>query len=281
MKLRCGPHTLDLATPLVMGVLNVTPDSFSDGGRFAGVDSAVAHALKMIEEGAGIIDIGGESTRPGAQPVDAEEETRRVVPVIEALAARTQVPISVDTSKPEVMTTAVRAGASLINDVRALREPGALEAAAGTQAAICLMHMQGEPRTMQAEPRYSDVVAEVRDFLRERATACLARGVAKDRLLIDPGIGFGKRLEHNLALLAGLPALTQLGWPVLIGVSRKSMFGALLGRAVDERVAGGVAAATAAVLAGASMVRTHDVGATVDAVKVAVAIRDAGYRRGD
>jgi dihydropteroate synthase len=281
MKLRCGPHTLDLATPLVMGVLNVTPDSFSDGGRFAGVDAAVAHALKMIEEGAGIIDIGGESTRPGAQAVDAEEEIRRVVPVIEALAARTQVPISVDTSKPEVMTTAVRAGASLINDVRALREPGALEAAAGPQAAICLMHMQGEPRTMQAEPRYSDVVAEVRDFLRERATACLARGVAKDRLLIDPGIGFGKRLEHNLALLAGLPALTQLGWPVLIGVSRKSMFGALLGRAVDERVAGGVAAATAAVLAGASMVRTHDVGATVDAVKVAVAIRDAGYRRGD
>jgi dihydropteroate synthase len=281
MKLRCGRHTLDLTTPLVMGVLNVTPDSFSDGGRFAGVDAAVAHGLKMLEEGAGVIDVGGESTRPGSQAVSADEEIRRVVPVIEALAARTQAPISVDTSKPEVMTAAVRAGASLINDVRALREPGALEAAAGTDAAICLMHMQGEPRTMQADPRYGDVVAEVRDFLRERAAACQARGIAKDRLLIDPGIGFGKRLEHNLALLAGVPALTGLGWPVLIGVSRKSMFGALLDRSVDERIAGGIAAATAAVLAGASMVRTHDVAATVDAVKVAVALRDAGYRRGN
>jgi dihydropteroate synthase len=281
MKLRCGRHTLDLTTPRVMGVLNVTPDSFSDGGRFAGVDAAVAHGLKMIEEGAGVIDVGGESTRPGAQAVSAEEEIRRVVPVIEALAAGTQAPISVDTSKPEVMIAAVRAGASLINDVRALREPGALEAAAGTDAAICLMHMQGEPRTMQADPRYGDVVAEVRDFLRARAAACQARGIAKDRLLIDPGIGFGKRLEHNLALLAGLPALTGLGWPVLIGVSRKSMFGALLGRTVDERIPGGIAAATAAVLAGASMVRTHDVAATVDAVRVAVALRDVGYRRGN
>jgi dihydropteroate synthase len=281
MLLLCGSHTLDLTTPLVMGVVNVTPDSFSDGGRFADRDAAIAHALTMIEGGAGLIDVGGESTRPGAQAVSSEEEIRRVVPVIEALAARTQVPISVDTSKPAVMTAAVRAGASLINDVRALREPGALEAAAGTQAAICLMHMQGEPRTMQADPRYGDVVAEVRDFLRERAAACLARGIAKERLLIDPGIGFGKRLEHNLALLAGLPALTGLGWPVLIGVSRKSMFGALLGRTVDERVPGGVAAATAAVLAGASIVRTHDVAATVDAVKVAVALRDAGYLRGE
>lgn len=278
MFLRHGSHTLDLSTPLVMGVLNVTPDSFSDGGRFANCEAAVAHALRMVEEGAALLDVGGESTRPGAQAVSAEEEIRRVVPVIEALVARSQVPISVDTSKPAVMTAAVRSGASLINDVRALREPGALEAAADTQAAICLMHMQGEPRTMQADPRYGDVVAEVRDFLRERAAACLARGIAKDRLLIDPGIGFGKGLQHNLALLAGLPALTGLGWPVLIGVSRKSMFGALLGRAVEERIAGGVAAATAAVLAGASMVRTHDVAATVDAVKVAVALRDAGYR---
>jgi dihydropteroate synthase len=179
------------------------------------------------------------------------------------------------------MTAAVRAGASIINDVRALREPGAIEAAARTEAAICLMHMQGEPRTMQADPRYGDVVAEVRDFLRERTAACLTSGIAKDRLMIDPGIGFGKRLEHNLALLAGLPALTSLGWPVLVGVSRKSMFGTLLGRAVDERVAGGVAVATAAVLAGASILRTHDVAATVDAVKVAVALRDAGYRTRD
>lgn len=279
--LRCGPHTLDLSTPLVMGVLNVTPDSFSNDGRFADVDAAVEQALRMVEAGAGLIDVGGESTRPGAQAVEAEEEIRRVVPVIEALATRAGVPISVDTSKPAVMTAATRAGASMVNDVRALREPGALEAAADTQAAICLMHMQGEPRTMQADPRYGDVVAEVRDFLRERTAACQAGGIKRDRLLIDPGIGFGKRLEHNLALLAGLPALTGLGWPVLVGVSRKSMFGALLGRAVDERLAGGIAAATAAILAGASIVRTHDVAATVDAVKVAVALRAAGFPKGE
>ena len=279
--LRCGPHTLDLTTPLVMGVLNVTPDSFSDGGRFADRDAAIAHALRMVEEGAGIIDVGGESTRPGAQAVSAEEEIGRVVPVIEALAARTKVPISIDTSKPAVMTAAVQAGAVFINDVRALREPGALDAAAASGAAICLMHMQGEPRTMQVDPRYGDVVAEVRDFLSERAAACIAGGIARDRLAIDPGIGFGKRLEHNLALLARLPALAGLGWPVLVGVSRKSMLGALLGRAVDERVAGGVAIATAAVLASASILRTHDVAPTVDAVRVAVALREAGYSRGD
>jgi dihydropteroate synthase len=264
-----------------MGVLNCTPDSFSDGGQFASSDAAIAHALRMVEEGAGLIDVGGESTRPGAQAVGVQEEIDRVVPVIEALAARMKIPISIDTSKPAVMMAAVRAGASMINDVRALREPGAIEAAASTPATICLMHMQGEPRTMQADPRYGDVVAEVRSFLRERAQVCLASGIAKDRLVLDPGIGFGKRLEHNLALLAGLPALTALGWPVLIGVSRKSMFSALLGRAVDQRTAGGVATATAAVLAGASIVRTHDVAATVDAVKVAVALRAAGYSRGD
>jgi len=279
--LRCGPYTLDLATPVVMGVLNITPDSFSDGGRFADSATALDHALRMIEEGAALIDIGGESTRPGAQAVDAEEEIRRVVPVIAALAARARVPISIDTSKPAVMSAAVRAGATLINDVRALREPGALEAAAASGAAICLMHMQGEPRTMQADPRYGDVVAEVRDFLRERAEACRAAGVAQDRLVIDPGIGFGKRLEHNLALLAGLPALVALGWPVLVGVSRKSMLGALLGREVDERVAGGVAMATAAALSGASIVRTHDVAPTVDAIKVAEALRAAGYAKGE
>jgi dihydropteroate synthase len=276
MLFRCGPHSLDLSTPRVMGVLNVTPDSFSDGGRFADVTAAVAHALRMVEEGAALLDVGGESTRPGAHAVSAEEEIYRVVPVIEALVAHTKVPISVDTSKPAVMTAAVRAGATLINDVRALREPGALEAAADTGAAICLMHMQGEPRTMQVDPRYDDVVAEVRSFLHERAEACRAAGIARDRLAIDPGIGFGKRLEHNLALLADLPALVGLGWPVLIGVSRKSMFGALLGRAVDERVAGGVAMTTAAVLNGASILRTHDVAPTVDAVKVAVALKQAG-----
>jgi dihydropteroate synthase len=278
MFLRCGQRTLDLSTPLVMGVLNVTPDSFSDGGRFTSPDAAVAEALRMVEEGAGLIDVGGESTRPGAEGVSAVEEIRRVVPVIEMLAAQTTVPISVDTSKAAVMTAAVRAGACMINDVRALREPGALVAAADSKAAVVLMHMQGEPRTMQADPRYGDVVAEVRDFLRERAAACVASGITKERIAIDPGIGFGKRLEHNLALLAGLPVLGRLGWPILVGVSRKSMFGALLGRAVDERVAGGVAMATAAVLAGASIVRTHDVAAAVDAVKVAVALRDAGYK---
>lgn len=278
--LRCGPHTLDLATPVVMGVLNVTPDSFSDGGRFASADAAVAHALRMVEEGAALIDVGGESTRPGAQAVTAEEEIGRVVPVIEALASRTKVLISIDTSKPAVMTAAVRAGATLINDVRALREPGALQAAVDSGAAICLMHMQGEPRTMQVDPHYGDVVAEVCDFLRKRAEACMAAGVAPDRLAIDPGIGFGKRLEHNLALLAGLAALVGLGWPVMVGVSRKSMFGALLGRAVDQRVAGGVAMATAAVLSGASIVRTHEVAPTVDAVKVAMALRAAGYAKG-
>ena len=279
MLLRCGQHTLDLSKPVVMGVLNVTPDSFSDGGQFADPRAAVDHALQMIEAGAGLIDVGGESTRPGAQAVSAAEEIRRVVPVIEAVAARTKVPISVDTSKAAVMAAAVRAGASMINDVRALREPGALEAAADSNAAVVLMHMQGEPRTMQDDPRYGDVVAEVREFLRERAAACVASGIAKDRLVIDPGIGFGKRLEHNLALLAGLPALARAGWPVLVGVSRKSMFGSLLGRGVDERLAGSIAATTAAVLAGASIVRTHDVAATVDAVKVAAALRELQSRR--
>jgi len=221
-----------------MGVINVTPDSFSDGGRHADSVAAVTHALRMIDEGAGLIDVGGESTRPGAPSVSVETEIERVVPVIEALAARTKIPISIDTSKPAVMTAAVHAGASMINDARAKPEPGAMQAAARTDAAICLMHMQGEPRTMQSDPRYSDVVAEVRDFLRERTEACLASGIAKNRLVVDPGIGFGKRLEHNLALLAGLPAVTALGWPVLIGVSRKSMLGTLLGRAVDGKVAG-------------------------------------------
>jgi dihydropteroate synthase len=260
-----------------MGILNVTPDSFSDGGSYLHVDAAVDHAMRMAQAGAALIDVGGESTRPGAAAVSAEEEIRRVVPVIAALAARIDVPICVDTSKPEVMVAGVEAGASMINDVRALREPGALEAVARGEAAICLMHMQGEPRTMQNDPRYDDVVAEVGQFLHERAQQCLQAGIASDRIVVDPGIGFGKRLEHNLALLAGLPALAGLGWPVLIGVSRKSMFGTLLGRAVDQRTAGGVAVATAAVLAGASIVRAHDVAETVDAVKIAAALRAAGY----
>ncbi len=278
MHLRCGSRILDLTTPVVMGILNVTPDSFSDGGKFAARDAALAHALAMIDAGAGIIDIGGESTRPGAADVDEADEIRRVVPVIEALARRTEVPISVDTSKPGVMRAALAAGASVINDVRALTERGALEIAAASDAAICLMHMQGEPRSMQHDPVYEDVVREVRDYLHDRMRACVAAGIASDRIVLDPGIGFGKRLEHNLDLLAHLPSLLGLGRPVLIGVSRKSMFGALLGRPLERRLAGGLAIATASVLAGASILRAHDVAETVDAVKVAAALRAAGYR---
>jgi dihydropteroate synthase len=268
---------LDLSHPIVMGILNVTPDSFSDGGQFIDVSKAVEHALFMIEQGAGMIDVGGESTRPGAADVSEEEEIRRVVPVIEALVARTSIPISIDTSKAAVMSAAVASGASLINDVRALQEPGALEAAARTDAAVCLMHMQGQPRTMQHEPRYDDVVGEVTAFLEQRVEACLAAGIGRDRLVLDPGIGFGKRLEHNFALLAHLPELGRSGLPLLVGVSRKSMFQALLGRPVEQRLAGGLAVATAAVLAGAAILRVHDVAETVDAVKVAQALRAAGY----
>jgi dihydropteroate synthase len=275
LLLRCGSRTLDLSTPVVMGILNVTPDSFSDGGRFIDSTQALDHARRMIEAGAGMIDVGGESTRPGAAAVSEEDELRRVIPVIEALASRFSVPISVDTSKPAVMTAAVEAGATLINDVRALREPGALEAAAKTNAAVCLMHMQGQPRTMQLEPYYEDVVAEVKAFLVERAAACEAAGISRDRLVLDPGIGFGKQLQHNLALLAHLPTLAEPGLPLMIGVSRKSMFQALLGRRADQRLAGGLAVATASVLTGAAILRVHDVAETVDAVKVAVALMRA------
>jgi dihydropteroate synthase len=277
MQLRCGRHTLDLSQPVVMGILNVTPDSFSDGGKFTATQNAIDHAQRMIDAGAGIIDVGGESTRPGAADVSEAEEIRRVVPVIEALSSRTSVLISIDTSKPAVMSAAVAAGAGLINDVRALLEPGAIEAVAPTEAGVCLMHMQGQPRTMQHEPRYTDVVAEVRAFLEQRVAACVAAGMGRERLVLDPGIGFGKRLEHNLALLAHLPELVRTGLPVLVGVSRKSMFQALLGRAMEQRLAGGLAVATAAILSGASIVRAHDVAETVDALKVAQALRAAGY----
>ncbi len=277
MRLHLPNRVLDLAHPVVMGVLNVTPDSFSDGGRYTAVEAAVERALQMVEEGALLLDIGGESTRPGAPSVSVADELERVVPVIEALARRTFIPISIDTRKPEVMEAAVVAGASLINDVGALRAPGALTAAARSGAAVCLMHMQGEPGSMQVDPRYGDVVAEVRQFLADRVLACKAAGIGADRLVLDPGIGFGKRLEHNLALLARLNDLNVGEYPLLVGVSRKSLFGALLGRGVGDRLAGGVAVATAAVLAGASIIRTHDVAATVDAVKVAMALRHAGF----
>jgi dihydropteroate synthase len=254
-----------------MGVLNVTPDSFSDGGRFFDAGTAVSHGLALAGEGAAFIDVGGESTRPGADPVGLEEELRRVIPVIERLAGATTAVISVDTSRPEVMRAAAAAGAGLINDVRALREAGALEAARSSGCAVCLMHMQGEPRTMQAAPAYLDVVGEVRAFLAERAQACRAAGISADRLVLDPGFGFGKTLEHNLTLLRRLPELSVDGLPLMVGLSRKSMVGALTGRPPQERVHGSVALALIAGLNGARILRVHDVAPTVDALKIMAA----------
>lgn len=277
MILDCGSTTLDLGRPRVMGVLNVTPDSFSDGGRYLDPQAAVAHAEQMIAEGADLIDVGGESTRPGAALVSADEELRRVIPVIQALTQKKSVPVSVDTSRPEVIRAAVDAGAALINDIRALRLPGALEAAAASGAAVCLMHMQGEPGDMQKHPQYGDVMAEVCGFLRERMRACTEAGMTSGRLLIDPGIGFGKAPQHNLMLLAQLHRLSELRVPMLVGVSRKSIIGALTGRPLERRLPGGLALATAAVLAGARIIRAHDVAATLDAVKVASALLAAGY----
>jgi len=276
MRLDCRGQVLDLSEPVVMGVLNVTPDSFSDGGRYSSVDAAITQGVRLADQGAAIIDIGGESTRPGAAPVGVAEESRRVLPVIEALAARLAVVISVDTSKPEVMRAAVAAGAGLINDVRALEAPGAVEAAAATGAAVCLMHMRGEPLTMQDDPSYEDVVADVRDYLAARVAACRQSGIGPDRLCVDPGIGFGKHPDHNLALLASLDRLADPRIPVLVGVSRKSLVGIITGRQPGERLAGSVAFAALAVMRGATIVRAHDVAATVDAVKVACAVKRAG-----
>jgi dihydropteroate synthase len=271
--LDCAGKPLDLGQPQVMGILNLTPDSFSDGGRFVARDAALCHAEQMVEQGAAIIDIGGESTRPGAQPVSVEEELERVVPVVEALAGEIAVPISVDTLKPAVMREAVDAGAGLINDVMALQAPGAIETVAELGVPVCLMHMQGEPRTMQQEPHYQDVVAEVYDFLAERVAACEAGGIRRDRLLLDPGFGFGKALDHNLSLLKHLRSLGSFGLPLLVGISRKSMIGALLGGAsVDQRVGGSVSAAVVAVMQGATIIRAHDVRQTVEALKVAAAV---------
>ena len=271
MQLQCGPFPLDLDRPVVMGVVNVTPDSFSDGGRFADADAAVAAAERMAADGAALVDVGGESTRPGSVPVDEAEELRRVMPVIERLAGRLPIPVSIDTRKPGVMRRAVEAGASLVNDVGALRAPGAIEAVAGSGAAVCLMHMQGEPGTMQDAPRYADVVTEVREFLRRRVAACEAAGIGRARIAVDPGFGFGKSLEHNLALLAGLPVIAADGLPLLVGLSRKRMIGALTGRGDGERLAGSLAAAVVAAQNGARIVRAHDVRETVDALRVVAA----------
>ncbi len=251
-----------------MGVLNVTPDSFSDGGRFVTPAVALEHGRAMAAAGAAIIDVGGESTRPGAAPVGLAEELDRVVPVIAALAAELEVPISVDTSRPEVMREAVRAGARMINDVRALRRPGALEAAAELAVPVCLMHMQGEPGTMQREPRYRDVVAEVRAFLLARAEACREAGIGRERILIDPGFGFGKTLAHNQRLLARLEVLAASGYPVLVGLSRKSMIGALTGRPTGERASASVVLALEAARRGAAVLRVHDVAATCEGLRL-------------
>jgi dihydropteroate synthase len=267
-RLDCRGRTLDLSRVAVMGVLNVTPDSFSDGGRFVARDAARAQARRLVEEGAAIIDVGGESTRPGALPVSVQEELDRVIPVIESLVRELPVPISVDTAKPEVMRAAVAAGAGFLNDVMALRTPAALETAAALKVPVCLMHMQGEPRTMQNAPRYGDVVADVRDFLAGRLAACEAAGIPRDRLVIDPGFGFGKTLEHNLALLRGLRAMAALGVPVLAGLSRKSMIGQALGLPVEQRLHASVALALLAVQNGARIVRVHDVGPTVEALRM-------------
>jgi dihydropteroate synthase len=265
----CKGRPLVLDRPRIMGVVNVTPDSFSDGGLHFDAGQAIAHGLKLAAAGADILDVGGESTRPGAEPVAVEEELRRVIPVIEGLVAQTRLPISVDTSRPEVIRAAVAAGVGLINDVRALRLPGALEAAAESGAAVCLMHMQGEPGTMQQDPSYDDVLGEIQRFLADRILACQFSGIDKKQILVDPGFGFGKTLEHNLVLLARLKALDVLECPLLVGLSRKRMIGALTGRELPaERVAGSVAAALIAVQHGADIVRVHDVAETRDALAV-------------
>lgn len=257
-----------------MGILNITPDSFSDGGSYLSQDQAISRASRMVVEGACIIDVGGESTRPGADQVAEQEELDRVIPVIEALSREIDRPISIDTSKPAVMQAAVAAGAGMINDVFALQAPGALETVASLEVPVCLMHMQGEPRSMQVLPEYQDVVIEVREFLRERTNACLDAGIPRERVLIDPGFGFGKTLEHNLRLLKNLTQLRELKLPLLVGISRKSMIGTLLnGAPVDERVFGSIAAAVLAVIEGAAILRVHDVKATIDALKVVRAVQ--------
>ncbi|GMW08021.1 MAG: dihydropteroate synthase [Nevskiales bacterium] len=257
-----------------MGILNLTPDSFSDGGRFATPETAVDAAAAMLADGADIIDIGGESTRPGAEAVSEAQELERVVPVIEALRARFAATLSVDTCKPVVMRAAVAAGATMINDVYALRRPGAIDAARELGVPVCLMHMQGEPRTMQQAPAYDDVVSEVRQFLLDRAHACMQAGIARAALVLDPGFGFGKTLQHNLALLRGLRHIAAPGFPVLVGLSRKALIGAVTGRAVGQRIHGSVALAVYAALNGAAIVRVHDVGATVDALKMIAAVAE-------
>src|SRR3990167_1353435 len=272
MFLHCGQFKLDLSSPLVMGIVNVTPDSFSDGGQHLQRDAAIAHARSLIAEGADIIDIGGESTRPGARPVSVQEELDRVLPIIEGLRGA-PAPISVDTCKPQVMQAAIAAGAQMVNDINALQDAAAMNAVAAGNVAVCLMHKQGNPQTMQTQPQYQNVVAEIGEFLRERIAAAEAAGIGRERIVIDPGFGFGKTLAHNLDLLRHLDKLRELGVPVLAGLSRKSMLGAITGREAGDRVAASVAAALIAVQNGASIVRVHDVRETVDALKIWNAVK--------
>lgn len=276
-SLRCGTHLLDLSQPVVMGILNTTPDSFSDGGRYytnnqLSLDLVIRRAEQMLQQGAKIIDVGGESTRPGAPAVSEQEELDRVIPVVEAIVNQLGALVSVDTSTARVITESAKSGAGLINDVRALQRPGALEAAVAARLPVCLMHMQGEPDTMQNNPSYDDVVAQVLSFLQARTAACLAAGIAQDQILLDPGFGFGKTLAHNLALLRRLPEIARIGYPVLVGMSRKSMVAQLLGRPVDQRLAGSLALAMLAAERGAAIIRVHDVAPTADVLKVLAAV---------
>lgn len=268
----CGKYRLDLSQPRVMGIVNVTPDSFSDGGRFDSTEKAVEHALALIEEGADILDIGGESTRPGATPVSLQQELQRVIPVIERLAKETSVPLSIDTYKPEVMRAAIEAGIDMVNDIRALQEPGAMEIVAGSNAGVCLMHMQGRPQTMQLDPQYEDAVVEVKTFLERRLEAAIAAGIDAERVMLDPGFGFGKRTVHNLQLLRELPGFNELGRPLLVGLSRKSVLGQITGGDIYVRLHASIAASVISAMKGAKIIRVHDVKATADALKVVSAV---------
>jgi dihydropteroate synthase len=273
--LECAGKTLDLTTPQIMGILNVTPDSFSDGGLFIAKEKAALQARKMFNAGAAIVDVGGESTRPGAQPVSAQEEMDRVLPVIEAIHNELPVIISIDTSKPEVMRAAVRAGAGMINDVYALRQPGAVQAAAALDVPVCLMHMQGEPRTMQHNPHYNDVIQDVKEFLQQRIDECVNAGIDRRKIIVDPGFGFGKTVQHNLTLVKNLPRFISLQSPVLVGFSRKSSIGAILEKPTDDRVIGSVSLAAIACWLGAHIFRVHDVAETADALRLCNAVKNS------
>jgi len=276
MKLHAGKHLIDLDCPRVMGILNVTPDSFSDGGRFLGAEDALRQASVMIEAGADIIDVGGESTRPGSDDASLQVELDRVIPVIEAITSRFDIAVSIDTNKPEVMRMAVDCGASMINDVFALQRDGAIEAAIAAGVPVCLMHMQGTPRSMQADPKYTALPGDIIDFLAERIEACVTAGLRRDMLIVDPGFGFGKNDKHNLEILAKLDQFAELGLPLLVGLSRKRTLGNLTGKSTERRAAAGVAAAVIAVQNGANIIRTHDVTETIDALKVVNAVKQFG-----